>query len=231
MSYAVAQPKMLGAGNLPAAANRCTPANGKGCRQFGVPLENRIYIATAGAVVMKAGQGGGLDCPRDATVRISMAAGGNVYYQRFSLINICTFDSCASDDDFTGLPAVAVSGEGATYADACGSLPQRWHGSMTSVPPDEANITVDDLRWARRYIETGAAHIGETNFLYHTGVPTGNGTCTRAASSNQCANRNCVPAFDLNRDRTNNEIDLAILEAFLRGFVPVLSPSKIDPRN
>lgn len=231
MSYAVAQPGIAAAAGK---ANLCATATG--CRQFGIPIENRVYVVTAGAVVTGTGQASGLDCPRDATIRLSLAAGGNVYFQRFSLTNICTFDSCnATHDSFSGFVAYSVPAEGATFADGCtganANVPGKWHGSIINPIVASSGTTVQDIRWARRYLETGGGSTGETSYMYFSSaITSGNGSCTEANSDGQCRLRNCIPAFDLNRDRTNNEIDLAILEGFMRGLLPVLSPNAIDPR-
>lgn len=253
MSYAVAQvplddPSRIAASKVLIAAlttdersNHCTATSG--CRQIGVPLESRVYIVTVGAVVTPTVDGttGTHDtCARDATVRLSLAIGGNVFFQRFTLTNICTYKSCIANssvgsnlDSFDGITAVSTGSAGYfTQSLACtggsSGIAARWHGSITQAT--NSQIVKDDIRWARRYLETGGGGVGETTFM--DGTPsstTKNGACDVAESNNQCVGVPCVPAFDLNRDKTNNEVDLAILENFLRGYLPSLSPNFLDP--
>lgn len=233
MSYAVAQPSLAGVAARAGLCSGGVPA-GRGCRQFGIPLEGRVYLVTAGLVATgapDAARAGG-DCPRDASIRLSVTIGGNLFYQMFTLINICTYDSCGTTlDDFTGVTGYSSG----TFTDPCtganANILARWHGSIVSPSPSTNVVTLDDIRWARRYLETGGANIGETTFMAGmAGVASGNGACSPANSNNQCVYRHCIPAFDLNRDRTNNEVDLAILESFLRGYLPSLSPNELDPR-
>lgn len=253
MSYAIAQTPMDDSARAAASkaavaalssderSNHCTAASG--CRQIGVPLENRVYIVTVGAVVTPTvdGTSGTHDtCARDATVRLSLAIGGNVFFQRFTLTNICTYKSCVANstvgadlDTFDGITAVSTGASGYfTQSLACtggsSGVPARWHGSITS--STDSQIVKDDIRWARRYLETGGGGVGETTFMYGTpSTTTSNGACAVAESNSQCVGVPCVPAFDLNRDKTNNEVDLAILENFLRGYLPSLSPNFLDP--
>lgn len=241
-SFAVAQPTVTA--DLNARANRCTSPSG--CRQLAVPLENRVYIATIGRVATEEkettatcadGTPRPQQCPRDATVRISTAIEGTVYFQRFSLINICTYTSCGcvestNTDNFTGFLAEAT-GSFVTQTLPCTGLnsnvPARFHGSIVSSTPSDINA--DDIRWGRRFLETGGSTVGETTYMYVTSPilsTDGNGTCAPLNSAGQCI-KNCIPAFDLNRDRVNNEVDLAILESFMRGLIPSLSPNRLDP--
>jgi hypothetical protein len=105
-------------------------------------------------------------------------------------------------------------------------LPVRYYGSITAGTSSSLSteINSDDLRWARRYIETGAGSIGETTYMVtNAAISAGtNGSCAPGSSSGQCNTRNCVPAFDLNRDKTNNESDIAIMEFYLRGYLATL---------
>jgi type II secretory pathway pseudopilin PulG len=242
MSFAVAQPANPADLSLDGRTNRCSGTNNAtvcpagfantGCRQFAVPLENRVYVVTVGAVVTGPPLTAGRDCPRDASIRLSVAVGGNVYFQRFTLINICTLDSCNTTfDDFTGITASAAT---FTLTAACSgtnaNVPARRYGSIVSTVNNVINL--NDLRWARRYVETGAGGVGETTFMYTTSpISDMNGACAPGTSANQCRFGRCIPAFDLNRDRTNNEADLAIMEVFMRGYLPFLPVNQLDPRN
>lgn len=223
VTYAIAQPSRTTAAEK---YNFCNNASTTGCRQLGIPLENRVFVVTVGAVVSEANPGSG-DCPRDATVRLSVTIGGNLYMQRATLINLCTLASCGTGaSSFSTATANVSLDTGAATTSACGFLPVRYYGSITSSPPVASNTTinVNDLRWARRYLETGGAGVGETTYMIPSASITdgSNGSCAPASSASQCNSRNCVPAFDLNRDKTNNDSDLAILEYYLRGFLATL---------
>lgn len=218
--YAVAQTKEQGAQlSSTERFNLCTPVGSTGCRQLAVSLENLVYVVTVGQVV-----GTDLtqskDCPQDANVRVSVAINGSVFSQWSTLINVCTLSSCVGDS-FTGV-TVAVPG-GSASTSSCAYLPSRYYGSFTEGSGALSTvINTDDLRWARRYLETGGADVGETTYLVEVGRPANevkNGSCTEASSASQCKGKNCIPAFDLNRDKTNNEADLAILELYLRGYL------------
>jgi hypothetical protein len=237
VAYAVAQNNETGA-QLSAIerANLCTGLNSPavGCRQLAINLENLVYVVTVGNVV--AGDNGGVitDCPRDAVFRVSVAINGSVFSQWASLINVCTLTSCGTGVDSYDKVAPATAGiavtVGAPTTTACATLPSRSYGSLTSAAT--TTINVDDLRWARRYLETGGGSVGETSYMVGASaaallVPPTNGACTPAQTV-QCFGRACVPAFDLNRDKTNNEADLAILELYLRGFLMSLPVSLLN---
>jgi hypothetical protein len=234
--YAAAVP-----GSLSAAVrqNRCD-ASATGCRQLAFPLENLIHVVTVGAVVTGAKAGTG-DCPRDAIVRLSTSIKGQVYSQRVSLINICSFDSCNSSDDFSFLTNTGAntfrnagtSNAGSAWdhndwVAACGALPATWYGSIVWNSANENwKAGIDDLRWLRRYLETGAGAVGETTYMTFASTPSGNGACS--SNTALCVGQACVPGVDFNRDRRVNEDDLAIFEKALRGFVPALPASAILP--
>ena len=214
-SYAIAQPAASGTQRY----NFCSAGY---CRQFAIPLENRIFVVTVGKVASDA-KVGTADCPRDATVRLTVAIGGNVYRQRSTLINVCTLTSCAGASFSTATAtAGADAGWAATTACTDAVVPSRYYGAITTPGVLATAIDVDDLRWGRRYLETGGAAIGETTYMVTTAFTSGNGSCTAAGSASQCKLRNCIPAFDLNRDGANNESDLAIFEYFLRGYLATL---------
>ncbi|MGZ3711174.1 MAG: hypothetical protein ACXVBE_05430 [Bdellovibrionota bacterium] len=208
-------------------SNRCTPNSGTtGCRQVAINLENLVYVVTVGNVVATSvSPFPTTDCPQDVLVRLSVAINSNVFTQWVSLINVCTLTSCAGDS-FSGV-TVAIPGGSATTAACAPWLASRNYGNITSAAAANA-INSDDLRWGRRYLETGGADIGETTYMDVLAVVDNtNKTCT-AASTTQCFGRNCVPAFDLNRDKTNNEADLAILELYLRGYLLSLPASYLN---
>lgn len=225
-NYTIAQPA---ATTRAVRENRCeAPApppdtNNDGCRQFAIPVDEEFFIVTAGEVLRASPGSRTIDCPRDAAVRLSVAVDGNVYFQRFTLTNTCTYAECtftggSSASYDSGFLNEAVTNSSTMLTTACGVLGARKFGSMTNAT--NGLITVADLRWARRFLETGAGEAGETNFLQAGAIPSGqNGSCTTAASSSQCKFQNCIPFMDLNRDGVNNEADLAILEHYLRGYL------------
>lgn len=221
-TYVVAVP---GGSSVAVRHNRCTSATG--CRQLAVPIDNMFFIVTAGQLIKDTAPGGRtIDCPRDASIRLSTVVGGNAFFQKFSFTNICSLASCTCVDSSTcaaydkGFLAQSITNNNSSrVTTACGYLNARRYGSMVNTT--SSLVTHDDLRWARRYLETGAGALGETNFLYvNAALPAGvNGACTVAGSGGQCKANDCVPAFDLNRDGSNNDADLAILENYLRGYV------------
>lgn len=216
LSYAIAQPK---GSTKEARENRCV--GGSGCRQIGIPLERHVLIVTVGEIVADDPDPSGKDCPRDATVQLSVGISGELYYRRVSLVNICTISSCPTTSaySFKGVGGTITSAWPNTTA--CGLLPARKYGSIVSEAAKPSYISVEDLRWARRYLDTGGGGTGDTTYA-NGGVATQNVACVPASSSGQCYPIPCVPPFDLNRDKTNNEADLAILEYYLRGFIPRL---------
>jgi hypothetical protein len=232
-AYAVAQPTVAPTNATLRAAreNRCVGATG--CRQLAIPIDNFYYVVTVGAVSREpTARGADEDCPRDVSIRLSVAAGGTVYFQRFTLTNLCTIASCAGDG-FEGLTFTAQSTTRKTLA-CIGTrsfIPERHYGSLVEADDDE--VTTKDLRFARVYLETGGGDIGETTYLY-TNPPnsitanSGNGTCSPALSQSQCRYTSCLPALDLNRDGSNNEADLTILEHYLRGYISSLPVNELD---
>ncbi|MGZ3721176.1 MAG: hypothetical protein ACXWR1_22675, partial [Bdellovibrionota bacterium] len=90
-SYAVAEPSLAGADRQ----NRCSGGT-VGCRQIGVPIDTYIYVVTVGAVTKDGTnpRGAGVDCPRDASAFLSVAVNGNLFTQRVTLTNICTYSAC-----------------------------------------------------------------------------------------------------------------------------------------
>ena len=225
-----------------ARQNRCT--GGTGCRQFAVPVDNEFFIVTVGQVLREDATATGrtTDCPRDIAVRLSTAVGGNVYFQRFSLTNLCSLAECTCvtgacttvQAGFTALNT-PITNSNVTQTTACtapyGYMRARRYGSITN--SSNLVVGVNDLRWARRYLETGGGSAGETNFMQVTfdgGSPTllGNGACPAANSATQCKIGSCVPAFDLNRDGINNEADLAILEHYLRGYINSIPVNELN---
>jgi len=257
IAYAIAEPtNALGTPTLAVSErqNRCGGGAGTGCRQIGVPIDTYIYIVTVGNVAKDGTNPQGGDCPRDASVFLSVAINGNLFTQRVTLTNLCTFAACNGasagaakgsppgrgfDDSFspsgsqpnvtyspitvtspTGLSAAACTG---TYANI---LSRNYGAGFTEV--SGTSLSYDDLRWARRYLETGGERNGETNFLYaNPAVTTGNGACDPAFSASQCKYKFCFPMFDLNRDGRNNEEDMTILENFLRGYLTTLPVNEL----
>ena len=215
-SFAVAVPKGADGIATVETQNRCTTATG--CRQLLVSVEGRAYLVTAAGVgAIASTEAAGTDCPRDATVRVAVTIDRTVYYRRVTLLNICTLLSCGGGASFEGVVADVSAAAGDTAA--CVTLPARKYGSIVTHIAAAVQVNVDDLRWARRYISTGAGAIGDTTYMT-TIATSGNSAC--AAGTGRCVERACVPAFDLNLDRTNNEADLAIMEYYLRGFIPKL---------
>ncbi len=239
-SYAIAQPSLADAA---ARVNRCTA--GSGCRQIAVPIDSTYYIVTVGAISrddpLAARET--TDCPRDASVRLSVAVNGNVYFQRFTLTNLCTLASCncvsgscaEADKGFSNIN-ITSSATGRTLA--CTGLANkvavRAYGSF--VNSSNTVISSNDLRWARTYLETGGGASGDTTFLYtatpvtsysQDGFNVSNGACTPTLSASQCRNQPCFPAFDLNRDGANNEADIAIMEHYLRGYLTSLPVNEL----
>lgn len=213
-------------------SNRCR--GGTGCRQFGIEQAGRAYIVTIGPTTGIADDDGDTTtiCPRDVTVRMHTAIRGTNFFRRVTLINICTLDSCGAagpNGETTGEfynsdPAVVAaaqpwydnSGLSETSA-ACGNFPA---GAWGDVVGTNLRVTADDLRWLRRYIRTGGGSVGDTSFANFDPVLPSNSTVNGSCSSgdNRCTARNCVPRMDLNRDGTNNDQDIAIMEYFLRGY-------------
>lgn len=234
-SYVIAVPGGTGAA---VRQNRCQSV--EGCRQFAIPVDNQFFVVTAGKVIRDAPAAGRTtDCPRDLAVRLSTVVAGNAYFQTFSLTNICTYASCTCTD-VSSCPAYdkafmqTISTSSLMTSTSCTNnpptvtIPARKYGSIVNAT--DGTITQNDLRWARRYIETGGGAAGETNFMVYTGtIPSGeNGSCAVATSGGQCKNSGCVPPFDLNRDGTNNDIDLAILENWMRGYVTSLPVNELN---
>ncbi len=230
LAYAIAQPSLAS----PQKENRCT--GGSGCRQFAIPIDTFLYIVTAGSVSRDSDIRTG-DCPRDASVRLSVAVNKNVYFQRVTLTNICSIAACDTDPPTgaggRGFSGISLTLSGAVNTAACtganSNIPiRKYGGGFTEAVA--TNLTTNDLRWARRFLETGGEGVGETNYLYTTDglIAAGNGSCSEALSASQCQNKNCFPAFDLNRDRTNNDADLAILENFLRGYINSLPVNELN---
>lgn len=212
--------------------NRCSSGgNNYGCRQIAVPITNKVYVVTVGSVAAETSTAAaGVDCPRDAVIHLSTAVGDNLYHRRVSLTNICTIGSCGAnpvsfDDVLNNTPPT-----GSIRTTAC-TGPHwafiRYYGTITNSANEY--IDVKDLRWARRYLETGGGATGDTSFAYGNATPSGtlNYTCTPAQSNGQCLLTSCVPVFDLNLDKTNNEADLAILENMLRGYLLYLPVSEL----
>jgi len=219
VTYATAQP---GAAALEDRQNRCTTATG--CRQIGIPLEKKVYVVTVGAIATEDKGASVGDCPRDATVRLSVAANGNLYHRRVTLVNICTLASCPASNanSFDGIALTVTAGAWASTTACTGAYwtAARRYGSITSATTTA--VSVNDLRWARRYMETGAGDTGDTTYADgNTSQPAANQnySCSPAQSASQCTLRYCVPPFDLNRDKTNNDADLAIFEFMLRGYL------------
>jgi hypothetical protein len=208
-----------------------------GCRQMAIPVGNRLWIVTVGAIaadsdsVTSARTG---DCPRDVTVTLTTAATGRrSWIQRVTLTNICTLAACDSSVGGRGFDSqgtLTLSGSMSTSACTgtyAGVRSTKYGGGFTE--SGTTKLSLDDLRWARRYLETGGEGIGETNFLYLSSgsVGTGNGSCPPASSASQCKDKNCFPALDLNRDYKNNESDLGILEHFMRGYLTTLPVNEL----
>lgn len=241
--YVIAQPR---ATTQEQRENRCS--GGTGCRQIAVQVENSYYIVTVGAVSSDPDTRTG-DCARDASVRLSVAVNGNVFFQRFTLTNLCTLASCncttlacaAADAGFTSKSLTVSSGITTTACTGGNSnIPARRYGSLVSAT--NTLVTTNDLRWARTYLETGGGAVGDTNFIYSTtpvvpvtvgAVTVRNGACFPANSldaggAQQCLYSPCFPALDLNRDGNNNESDLAIMENYLRGYITSLPVNELD---
>lgn len=221
MSYAIAQP---GAGSAAERQNRC--AGGVGCRQIGIPLEKRVFVVTVGEVVADddPDPADPADCPRDATVRLSVAVNGDLFYRRVTLVNTCTIASCPTATSTYSFKGISGTITGWPSTTACGSLPARMYGSVVSGTVNI--ISVEDLRWARRYLDTGGGSVGDTT--YANGSSSSQNIACAAAAGTQCYPIPCVPPFDLNRDKTNNEADLAILEYYLRGYIPQLPVTRLN---
>lgn len=222
--YAIAQP---GGADAREREGRCNL--GTGCRELAIPVDDRIYVVHAGYVATPAYGGGANDCPRDATIRLFVTVKGSIYKMRATLINICTMQSCTGSDSFNGVTVTAAAGEGWTTTTACtgaySGLGVRYKGSMVNTT--NTIVNVDDLRLARRYLETGGGADGETIYLKVSSVYENN-ACTPATSSSQCVDRPCIPALDLNQDKRNTDIDLGILEYTLRGYMSSLPVTRLN---
>lgn len=222
-TYAIAQPNVS---DSKEREGRCNL--GSGCRELAIPIDGRIYVVRAGYIATPNYAGAANDCPRDATVRLSVAVKGSLYKMRATLINICTLQSCTGSDSFNAPTITASSAQGWTATMACtgafAGTGARYRGSMVSAT--NTVINVDDLRLARRYLETGGGEDGETTYMY-VGAVNGNNACTPATSNNQCVDRPCIPALDLNRDKRNTDVDLAILEYTLRGYMTSLPVTRL----
>lgn len=205
--------------------NRCSAGDNAGCRQIGIELDGRGYIVTIGTVsgLADSSDGGTPDptsvCPRDATFRMSLAIRGRLFVRRATLINLCTLKSCEGAEFFDSTYGAANQ----PYKDvsafdsvsACGQLPALNYGDVVGT---DTRLTVDDLRWLRRYVNTGGGSIGSSSFInFTTTVPAGeNGVCP--ASDSKCTTKPCVPSVDLDLNETNNDADIAIMEYHLRGY-------------
>lgn len=197
--------------------NRCATATG--CRQIPVDQNNRALIVTVGLISSLDRPGGmpaGERCSRDTTIKLKVAIRGQAFSRRYTLINTCSFTSCAGGS-FAGATGNQATGINTT---ACGVLTARPYGDIvgTAGAPDGV-VDEHELRWARKYLESGGFDAGGTTYIGAT-VAAGNGSCS--AGTGGCVARSCVTYFDLNRDGTNNESDLAILEYYLRGYIPEL---------
>jgi len=242
-TYAVAQPSSSGAARF----NRCDSSSNTGCRQIAIPIDNIYYIVTVGAIsrddVKSATGRASTDCPRDASVRLSVAVNGNVYFQRFTLTNLCTLASCncitgdcsAAEAAFNNL---SITSSASMSSSACTGLatgvPARKYGSF--INSTSTLITTGDLRWARVYLDTGGGGSGDTTYIYAPGATNysedvftvTNAACTPNLSASQCKSQPCFPALDLNRDGSNNEVDIAILEHYLRGYLTSLPVNELN---
>lgn len=220
VTYITAQPGLTSAS---AARFNLCDTTGLGCRQLAINLGNKIYVVTVGNVITHYVDPGTTptDSPQDAAFRLSVTIAGSNFSQWSTLENICTLGS-RYGDQFTGT-TVTVPSSGSITAPACSNIPVRHYGAITggTVATPYTIISVDDLRWARRYLETGAGSVGETSYMvYNTPNPeTTNGSCPAATNPTICKGQDCIPALDLNYDLTNNEADLAILEHLLRGYL------------
>ncbi|NUM88199.1 MAG: hypothetical protein HUU37_03255, partial [Bdellovibrionales bacterium] len=155
VSYAVAASKATSGSNE--RIGLCT--GGKGCRQIAVDIENRRYIATAGRVSGTSAITP--NCPRDATVKIRVTIENTVYFRRVTLVNTCSYKSC-SGGSFDSVTS-DVTGNTVTTT-ACVPLASRRFGAL--VRATDTTIDLDDLRFARRYLSTGAGNSGDTTFLF-----------------------------------------------------------------
>lgn len=217
--YVVADP---GVGASPPLTNdqrrqRCSSATG--CRQIPVDQGGKAYLVTVGRFAKFPNPLGVTRvCTRDVTVRLKTAIRGHAFSRAVTLVNVCSYTSC-NGPSFTGISGdVSATPQSTT---ACGQLAARKYGDMIGQPSSAASednvVNEHELRWARRYLETGGFDAGQTTYLAGT-ITAGNGSC--AAGAGGCIGRACVPFFDLNRDGTNNDQDMAILEYYLRGFIP-----------
>lgn len=204
-------------------------SGGTGCRQMGFELGGRGYIITVAQIDFGSDAsttGGVFDtsgtCSRDTSVNLVIKIEGTVYNRFVTLINLCSLKSCTGPS-FEGATATASA---ALTTTACTNsngtqIGSRKYGVL--LDSTNTNITSDDIRWARRYLATGGADQGVTEFLYTTASPTsGNATCDVSGSASQCKTRSCVPGFDLDMDKSNTDADLAILELYVRGYINVL---------
>lgn len=204
-------------------ANLCTTATG--CRQIAVEQDNRAYVITVGKVSALNKTAGWVDCPRDVTVRLRVSISGYSFYRRVTLLNLCSYNSCSGPDYSSASSSIAAN---TTATSLCGAvpIPSRKYGDIVGTG---SVINIDDLRWARRYLDSGGGDVGITSYMEVGGatIPAGtNGSCApgvaAALSNGQCLGRNCIPPFDLDRSGGNNEGDLVILEYYLRGFLSSL---------
>lgn len=222
VTYAVAQPSIT---SSPGRENRCTGGTA-GCRQMAIPIDNFAYIVTIGAVSSDTSpRSAGVDCPRDASVSLSTAVSGSVFVQRVTLTNLCSFKSCTGRgfDTPASISITSSNNTSACTAPYAEIRSTKYGGGFTS--SGTSVLSLNDLKWARRYLETGGSDMGETNFLYTASgtIPgTANGACPTGNSVSQCLDRACFPALDLNRDKKNNDYDLAILENFMRGYLTTI---------
>lgn len=214
--YAIAATRKAPA--LPVSERYGLCSGGTGCRQIPADVEGRRYIATIGKVSALAAPVApvGPNCPRDATVKIRTTIENAVYFRRITLINTCSFKSCSGGPTYASFDAVTSDVTANTLnTTACASIAARRFGALTQAA--HTQVDVNDLRFARRYLSTGAGDSGDTTFLLGAV-----NTAPCAAGTGGCLNKSCIPGLDLNRDGANNEADLAILEYYLRGFIPQL---------
>ena len=238
VDYVIAYPGQSGSTRY----NICS-TSGTGCRQMAIPVDRKVFVVTVGAVSSDSVAVTG-DCPRDVSVNLSTtvsagttgASSGDrraVYTQRVTLTNLCTLKACGGGWGFDTPGTITLSGAKSTTACSAPYAHVRatkYGGGITSSATNQ--MAIDDIRWARRFLETGGEGVGDASFFYGL-IVTGNenGACLVSPSDysgGQCVSKPCFPNFDLNRDGKNNDEDLGILENFMRGYITTLPVNELN---
>ncbi len=216
ITYAIADPSEVNSASRRFNLCSYSPGTASGCRQFAVEQDSRAYVVTVGLLAYQ-DPVVTTTCAQDAVVKLKTTIRGFTFSRKVTLINLCSYKSCVGPSFSTATSDVSLN---TTKSSVCGVLPAHQYGDIVGTTNI---IDENDLRWARRYLESGGADIGFTNYIATSGtISTGNGSCAPASSAGQCHDKNCIPGFDLDLNGTNDEADLAIMEYYLRGYLTEL---------